>query len=316
VKLKKLIEQYIAFRQLLGASFKTNACQLRAFVRAVGLKSDVADVSAKQVNAYLRGNSPLTSTWHIRYNALRGLYRYALSRGLASEIPLPAIVPKRPPPFVPYIYSRDELRRLLKAAIECRHHPLRRAEPVTLRTIVLLLYGAGLRISEAVHLDCPDVDLASNLLKIRDSKFSKSRLVPLGSVLAQALADYATWRRTIHPQSDPQGPFFIGRTGERLNRTTFEVAFRRVCAWAKVHRTAGVRHQPRLHDLRHTFAVHRLTAWYQQGADVQRLLPQLSVYLGHACLSSTQVYLTMTPDLLHQAGRRFEHYALAKDNHD
>jgi integrase/recombinase XerD len=134
-------------------------------------------------------------------------------------------------------------------------------------------------------------------------------------VLAQALAKYATWRRTIHPQSDPQGPFFIGRTGERLNPKTFEVAFRRVCAWAKVRRTGGVRHQPRLHDLRHTFAVHRLTAWYQQGADVQRLLPQLSVYLGHACLSSTQYYLTMTPDLLQQACSRFEDYAL-RENHD
>ena len=77
-----------------------------------------------------------------------------------------------------------------------------------------------------------------------------------------------------------------------------------------------MRRQPRLHDLRHTFAVHRLTAWYQQGADVQRLLPQLSVYMGHACLSSTQFYLTMTPDLLQQAGSRFEHYALPEDNHD
>jgi site-specific recombinase XerD len=316
MKLKHLVEQYIAFRQLLGASFKSNASHLRAFVRAVGVKPNVADVGVKQVNAYLWGNGPLTSAWHIRYNALRGLYRYALSRGFASEVPLPASVPKRPPPFVPHIYSSDELRRLLKAAIECRHHPLRRAEPVTARTILLLLYGAGLRISEALYLDCPDVDLASNLLKVRDSKFFKSRLVPLGPVLTQALADYVAWRRANHPHSEPQGPFFVGRTGERLSCKTFEAAFRRVCTWAGVHRKDGVRRQPRLHDLRHTFAVHRLTAWYQQGADVQRLLPQLSVYMGHACLSSTQFYLTMTPDLLQQAGSRFEHYALPEDNHD
>jgi site-specific recombinase XerD len=314
--MKNLIEQYIAFRQLLGASFKTNASHLRAFVRAVGAQSNVADVGAKPVNAYLWGNGPLTSTWHIRYNALRGLYRYALSRGLASEVPLPLIVPKRPPPFVPYIYSRDELRRLLKAASECPHHPLRRAQPVTLRTILVLLYGVGLRVSEALNLDCPDVDLASCLLKIRNSKFSKSRLVPLGPVLVQVLADYVVWRRANHLLSELEGPFFVGRCGERLRIKTFEVAFRRVCAWAGVQREDGVSHPPRLHDLRHTFAVHRLTEWYRQGVDVQRLLPQLSVYLGHACLSSTQFYLTMTPDLLHHAGSRFEKYALPKDNHD
>jgi integrase/recombinase XerD len=246
---------------------------------------------------------------------LRGLYRYALSRGLASEAPLPSIVPKRPPPFVPYIYSREELRRLLRAASECRNSR-RRAEPLTLRTILLLLYGAGLRVSEALRLDCPDVDLASTLLRIRDSKFSKSRLVPLGPALIQALADYAAWRRVNHPMSDPQGPFFVGRTGGRLKRTAFSTTFRRVCAWAGVRRKDRVHRQPRLHDLRHTFAVHRLTAWYQQGADVQRLLPQLSVYLGHACLSSTQFYLSMTPALLQQAGSRFEQYALPEDNHD
>jgi site-specific recombinase XerD len=316
VKLKQLIEQYIVFRQMLGASFKTNANYLRAFVRAIGAKSNVADVGAEQVNGFLWGTGPLTGTWHNRYNALRGLYRYALSRGLASEVPLPAIVPKRPPPFVPYIYSRDELRRLFKAANECRHHPLRRAEPVTLRTILLLLYGAGLRVSEALNLDCLDVDLASPLLKIRDSKFYKSRLVPLGPVLTQALVDYTAWRRVNHPLSEPEGPFFVGRTRERLSRKTFEVAFRRVCDWAGVHRKDRVRRPPRLHDLRHTFAVHRLIAWYQQGADVQRLLPQLSVYLGHVCLSSTQFYLSMTPELLQQASSRFEHYALPEDNHD
>lgn len=315
MKLKRLIEQYIAFRQMLGESFKTNASHLRAFVRVLGAKSNAADVSAEQVNAFLWRNGQLTSSWHNRYNALRGLYRYALSRGFASEVPLPAIVPKRPPPFIPYIYSRDELRRLLKAANECQHSQ-RRAEPVTVRTILLLLYGAGLRVSEALNLDCPDVDLASPLLKIRNSKFYKSRLVPLGPMLTQALTDYASWRRMNHSLSAPQSPFFVGRTGERLKLKRFDVAFRRVCAWAGIRRKDGVLRPPRLHDLRHTFAVHRLTAWYQQGNDVQRLLPQLSVYLGHAWLSSTQFYLSMTPELLQEANNRFEQYALPKDDHD
>lgn len=315
MKLKQLVEQYITFRQMLGATFRSNANHLRAFVRAVGHDSNVADIGAEQVNAFLRGTGPLTSSWHNRYNVLRGLYRYAISRDLASNDPLPTTVPKRPPPFIPYIYSRDELCRLLKAANDCPHHPLRRAEPVTLRTVLLLLYGAGLRVSEALNLDCPNVDLASRVLTIRNSKFSKSRLVPLGPVLAQALVAYASRRRANHPRSDQQGAFFVCRLGERLKIKRFEATFRRVCSWAKVHRKDGMRHPPRLHDLRHTFAVHRLTAWYQQGADVQRLLPQLSVYLGHVCLSSTQLYLSMTPELLHHASSRFEQYALPEDNH-
>jgi integrase/recombinase XerD len=312
MKLKRLIEQYISFRQVLGEGFKTNATLLRAFARTAGVRTNVVDVHAEQVNSFLWGNGPLTTAWHIRYNALRGLYRYALSRGLATDDPLPTVVPKRPPPFIPYIYSREELRNLLKAAKDCRSSR-RRAEPLTLQTVLLLLYGVGLRVSEALRLDCSDVDLTSALLKIRESKFSKSRLVPLGPALARALADYADWRQMNHPLSEPQSPFFVGRTDRRLKYGGFNAAFRQVCAWAGISRKDGVRHHPRLHDLRHTFAVHRLIAWYQQGADVQRLLPQLSVYLGHVCLSSTQFYLSMTPELLQQAGARFEQYALPEE---
>ena len=95
----------------------------------------------------------------------------------------------------------------------------------------------------------------------------------------------------------------------------FRTRFQRLRNHAEVRRSEDARYQPRLHDLRHTFAVHRLTAWYRQGADVQRLLYHLSVYLGHAHLAATQVYLTMTPELLHQAGTRFERYARGEDSH-
>ena len=101
-----------------------------------------------------------------------------------------------------------------------------------------------------------------------------------------------------------------------MNLSTVEHVFKRIRKQAGVGRTDGARYQPRLHDLRHTFAVHRLTEWYREGADVQKLLPQLSVYLGHAYLAATSVYLSMTPELLHEAGERFEHYAWKGDLHD
>ena len=308
MNLHQLIEQYIAFRQALGEPFKGQATILRSFGRALGTETDISDVGVEQVNAFLRGVGPVTSFWHAKSSVLRGLYGYAISRGHATVSPLPDTVPKRPPPFVPYIYSREELRRLLEAA-ENDRHPLRRAEPHTLRIVFLLLYGAGLRVSEALNLDCGDVDLDSSLTTIRNTKFFKSRLVPLGPQLTQAMKCYSGWRQTHHPTDDPNAPFFVGRDGARLAHRSLDVAFRQTCLRAGIRRPVTARFQPRIHDLRHTFAVHRLIEWYRQGADVQKLLPQLSVYLGHCCLSSTQAYLNMTPELLRQASDRFERYA-------
>jgi integrase len=224
-------------------------------------------------------------------------------------------VPGRPSAFVPYVYSREELRRLLRATAAIAH-PRRLLEPLTLRTTLLLLYGAGLRVSEALGLDQGDVDFAQAVLTIRDSKFFKSRLVPLSAALIGALRDYAAWRRLNHAAADPNGAFLVGRTGARLGYRGLHQAFRRVRASAGIKREDSPRYQPRLHDLRHTFAVHRLTQWYRQGGDVQKLLPQLSVYLGHRGLTATQVYPRMTPELLQQAGARFERYACQEEGQD
>jgi integrase/recombinase XerD len=315
MKLQALIERFIAFRRALGERCETAASRLRAFSCAVGAGARVGDVRPAQVLAFLNGDGTVTRTWHSRYYALRAFYRYALSRGFVAADPLPAVIPRQPPAFVPYIYSREELRRLFAAAGE-KAFPLRLVEPLTLRTILFLLYGAGLRVGEALGLDCGDVDLASATLTVRDTKFFKSRLVPFGAALGQALSAYAAWREASHPPPGSHAPFFVGRTGACPKPVGLRVAFRRVCDRVGVRRAGGTGCQPRLHDLRHTFAVHRLTAWYHQGADVQRLLPQLSVYLGHAHLASTQTYLSMTPELLRQAGARFEHYAAPEGCHD
>ena len=111
-------------------------------------------------------------------------------------------------------------------------------------------------------------------------------------------------------------PFFISRDGRAIHQCTIEDIFQRIRGKADIRRTDGARYQPRLHDLRHTFAVHRLIAWYKQGADVQKWLPVLSVYLGHTYLAATSVYLTMTPTLLDQANRRFQQYAFPEVSHD
>ena len=130
--------------------------------------------------------------------------------------------------------------------------------------------------------------------------------------------EYASQRnKDGHPQ-EADAPFFVGRNGKRVNISTLENAFQQLREHAGLRREGGPRCQPRLHDLRHSSAVHRLTSWYREGKNVQMLLPQLSVYMGHAQLAATQVYLTMTPELLHEANLRFERYAAAdpEESHD
>ena len=306
MRLSEAVAQYIAYKQSMGMRFHTETRTLQSFCRTVG-DVRLADIKTDRVYAYIAGSGPVTRFWHRKHEALRGFYRFAIGREYTDVSPLPKLVPKPPPAFVPYIYSRDELRRLIDAATICEN-PRSKLQPHTCRMLILLLYGAGLRISEALALTLADVDLAAAILTIRESKFYKTRFVPIGPDLTRALAAYAA-RRSTDYSAAPEASFFVSRTGTPLTRRTAENMFRRLCTRAGVKRDDGCRFQPRLHDLRHAFAVHRVVTWYQQGADVQRLLPQLATYLGHLHIAATQRYLTMTPELLREASRRFERYA-------
>jgi integrase/recombinase XerD len=157
--------------------------------------------------------------------------------------------------------------------------------------------------------------LPNSLLTIRDTKFFKCRWVPIGRDLTNVLNEYVCSPRTQFPEAGIDSHFFLDRNGAPLAWWPLHNAFDRLRQYAGVKRSDGGRYQPRMHDLRHTFAVHRLTDWYRQGSDVQRPVYHLSVYLGHSQLADTQVYLTMTPELLQYAGTRFERYARGEDDH-
>jgi len=205
----------------------------------------------------------------------------------------------------------DEVRRLIEAT-DSREH--RNLSALTCRTLLLLLYGTGLRISEALGLDVADVDLDAGILQVRETKFYKTRLVPTGPDLTKVLAAYAA-QRNKHLLAMPDAPFLLTRRGKRPSRAAAEEVFKHLRDVAQVRRDDGSRYQPRLHDLRHTFASTRLIRWYRDGADVQRLLPQLATYLGHVHIGGTQCYLSMTPELLRYASARFERYAMGGDDH-
>lgn len=309
-----LVTRYVDFRRMLGQRCNTTEKILRSFARAVGLRTPVNRIRSEAVTKFLAGTGPITRTWHFKYGALNGFFRFAVSREYIDTIPLPRERPKCAGTFIPYIYSREDLQRLLKA-IQSYHCFPARLEPPTLRAILLLLYGAGLRHGEVLRLTVGDVDLAKSLLTIRDTKFFKARLVPVGADLTKVLSDYARWRAATYPSADTEGRFFIGRDRKVIHRWTLPDAFERLREHAGVRRADGSDHQPRLHDFRHTFAVNRVLAWYREGADVHRLVHHLSVYLGHARLAHTQVYLTLTPELLGLASQRFERY-VCEENDD
>ena len=301
------IAEYVAYKQALGMRFDSEARIFASFCRYLGNVS-MTSVTADRVQAFLDGVTPISSYWQRKHTALAGLYRFAVARGYVTTSPFPFSCPRLPHPLVPYIYSRAELKRLLETtpAVCGWRVPL---EAYVMRSLILLSYGACLRPGEARHLTMKDVDLDQAVLCIRMSKFYKTRLVPLGKDLNAALHQYVQ-QRNLSYVSEPDAPLFCFRDGRALSKSAVGNAFRRLRGLAGIARQDGARYQPRLQDLRHTGAVHRLVAWYRRGADLQYLLPQLATYLGHVDLSATQRYLTLTPELLHEASLRFERYAM------
>lgn len=314
MKLVTVIEAYIALQQSLGLRSKTSMRSLRRFGRQMG-DVHIGNIQPEQVLGFLQGTGPLSSTWRTKYRLLFGLYRFAISRGHVTTSPLPPTLPKFPPQQSPYIYSTEELHRLLDATSTLDSN-CARLQASMFRTLILLLYGSGLRVSEALGLTMRDVDLEQRIVIVRDTKFYKTRLVPIGPKLALELTRLGDRRRRIPMPDGEDSRFFASRTGARWDYPRVITLFQRVRRAAGIGCPPGELRPPRMHDIRHTAAVHRVIAWYRSGQDVQRLLPQLATYLGHVEISSTQRYLQMTPELLQEASRRFAKYADCGGHHD
>lgn len=306
MKLSQAIEAYIVYKRSLGAGFRGEAVRLRAFVESVG-DGDMLRVRPQAVRRYIDGNGQVTSFWFTKYHTLAAFYRYAIARHYVRKSPLPPSKPQPPAKFEPYIYTNDDMRKLIDAA-DSRHRYDWLLTPDSVRTLLLLLYGSAMRIGETLSLNLEDFDCDSGVLTIRETKFFKSRFVPVGPDLRRMLAAYITrqWPPAYRKGTTP----LLGTVKyERITRQTAELVYKRLREEAGIHRSADARFQPRLHDFRHTFAVVRLVTWYREGKNVQRLLPHLSTYLGHGRIQDTARYLTMTTELLQEASLCFERYA-------
>ena len=301
------IASYVFAQRSRGAIYQSIESLLRSFARAVG-DVPVEEVTPAAVRMFWRGQGPLTRSHENKYSALKNFFQHLVARGHLGASPLTDPPPRVRRRFAPHIYSREEVQRLLDATgiLQDRRHPLR---PETFRAVLLLLYGTGLRCCEARRLRLCDADLDDRLLRIWDTKFFQSRLVPFGTGLLTVLRTYRQARLDLPLPSGDRSALLASARGTALSAEYLSRTFRRIRSQAGIRHPPPARWQPRLYDMRHTFATHRLTSWYREGKDVQRLLPVLATYLGHASIASTQAYLAMTPELLAEASRRFQRYA-------
>lgn len=232
---------------------------------------------------------------------VRGFARYLHAVDPVHQVPPPGLLGGHNQRATPYPYTDDDVVRLMSAARCLRRFPLRAA---TFETLIGLLAATGLRVGEAIRLNRSDVDWHEGVLTIADTKFGKTRLVPLHPTTLHALGRYEEHRRRLCPSpADPS--FFVSTAGKRLRYDGVHTT------WLALVKIAGLRPlsatcRPRPHDLRHRFAVTTLVSWYRDGGEVGARLPLLSTYLGHTHPASTYWYLTATPELLGLAARRLE----------
>ena len=302
ISLRKAVENYLTMRRSLGFKLRDMGYNLRHFVsfmeqqRASIISTELALRWAQQPQ------DVHPAQWAARLSFVRSFARYWSATDPRTEIPPMGLLPYRTKRATPYIYSNDEIHQILKAARNLP--PLTGLRPWTYYSLFGLMAVTGMRISEVIRLDHADVDLKQGLLTVRLTKFSKSRLIPLHPSTVKKLKRYLHRRDELYPRH-PTARFFLSNQGTPLTdcmvRWTF-VKLSRQIGLRKVGDSFG----PRLHDLRHRFAVTTLLHWYQTGLDVEQRLPVLSTYLGHAHVTDTYWYLSAIPELLALTKDRLE----------
>ncbi len=303
--LRSELGRYLGMRQGLGYKYQHQARRLADFVSFMEAHR-ATTITTKLAMAWATLPPDRHASWALRLTDVRGFARHLANIDPQTEMPPVGMLP-RLKRAKPYIYSDAEIDRLLAAAQALP--PADGLRRWTYHHLFGLLAVTGLRLSEAINLQRDDVDLEEGVLTVRETKFGKSRLVPLHPTARVALHSYAE-RREAHLGSHCGPHFFVAERGGRLLHQYVHRVFWRLSREIGL-RGPGDRSGPRVHDLRHRFAVRTLLTWHREGMDVERQLPVLSTYLGHACVRDTYWYLSACPDLMQAAAQRLDRQWMA-----
>lgn len=300
------MEGFVALRCLAGTDYQSQTRLLVYFDHFLMKQKFKAHFLSRQIiESYLDSLSHLAPrTQYNRFSVVSQFCRYLSQFEPRCYVPEAVRTVKSASSRIPYIYTKTQVQNLLSKA--SRLSPGSSLRPHTYQTLFGLLYTTGIRIGEALTLDINDVYLNTQQLHIREGKFHKERWVPLSPSTCVILRNYIAKRQAIS-LATKDTPLFISLRYKRLHRSTVYSALRTLLKQCGIYTGTGP--APRIHDFRHTFAVHRLLQWYRQGLDVNALLPALATYMGHIDISSTHVYLQATPELFEEVNKRFlKHY--------
>lgn len=311
-RLQTRVDDYLAERRQLGFQLHSWDTLLAGFARFVADRHHHGPLTVDLMVDWARQDRwhrQTPSTWAARLAKLRLFARYLKQFEPATEVPDQCFFGPEPGRVAPHIFHEDEIVDLLAAAV--RLGPPGSLRPATYETLFGLMASTGLRVSEAIHLRDADVDLKRGILTIRQTKFAKSRQVPVHPSTIEALRRYRR-QRARHVPTTADMPFLVGSRGRRLGQPLGDRQAHRVfnalrdrLGWVN----RGAHAAPRLHDLRHTFAVRRLMRWYAEGTDIDQMMLALSTYMGHTEIFYTYWYLSAVPELMALAGARFERFA-------
>lgn len=300
VKMRARVEEYLAMRRRLGYRLAGDGRLLLAFADRLEEAGQATVTVSTALSWATEPQDASPATWARRLAVVRVFARHLHALDPDSQIPPPGLLSARPHRPTPYIYTDQEVAALVHATgtIAAPMHS------ATCRAVISLIAASGLRLGEALGLDHTDVNLERGMLSVM-GKNQQTRMVALHPTTTAMLADYAARRDRLCPVTTSDG-FFRTTTGRRPLQRGLQETFVKLLVLADIQTPPG-RRRPRIHDLRHTFAVNTLIGWYRSGADVAACLPVLSTYLGHCGPEATYWYLQATPQLLALAAQRLEH---------
>jgi len=309
------LTKFLAEKHAVGFRYRIQTTILQAFDRFLQ-ETGLTDVALPQscVEAWTaKRASEQPATHEYRVSLTREVARYLQRQGIEAYVPAARMSPQRVYTYQPYIFTSTEVQTLLTAVEELPPHHSTPYRHQILPVIFQILYGCGLRLGEVLPLRWRAVDLAHGILVLRDAKGHQDRLVPMAASVTQYVQQYARLNITSHA---PDALVFPAPDGGPYSGVRIYALFRRAL-WAAGISHGGRGRGPRIHDLRHTFAVHRLMAWYRAGVDINAMLPVLATYMGHRSIQGTQRYLRLTaelyPDLITTLDLNYGHVVPGKD---